>query len=164
MGERARAAASPEDVVQDTLLKAYERMTRLEWRGEEAFYRWLGSIAEHLIRDEARGAARLHLGLEGDPPDRASSANRPLEREERLRRLEKAVAHLSPEHREAIVLTRIHGMRIAEAAGRMGRSPNAVRKLLGRALKDLRRRYGETSGSLRLPDGQLEIGGADDER
>lgn len=66
MGERVRATVEAEEVVQETLLKAYESIERLEWQGEEAFYRWLGVIAEHVIWHHAEGASRFHLQLDRD--------------------------------------------------------------------------------------------------
>jgi RNA polymerase sigma-70 factor (ECF subfamily) len=158
MGAAVRAHLEPDDVVQETLLKAFKALPRLEWRGEEAFYRWLGAIAEHVILKATQRAARPFLSLEEEPADPTPSAARAMGREERVVRLERALADLSPDHREVIVLTRIDGLRIAEAAARMGRSPNAVKKLLARALEELRRRFGDTTGSLLLGDQPLELG------
>jgi len=157
MGPRARGQVEPEDVVQEALLKACESLGRLEWQGEEAFYRWLASIAEHLIWRATERASRFPVSLEEDPSGRASSAASRLRREQRARRLERALAELSPDHLEVVVLTRLEGLRIADVAERMGRSPNAVKKLLARALEELRRRFGDTTGSLRLPPGPLHI-------
>ncbi len=160
MGERVKASVEAEEVVQETLLKAYESIERLEWQGEEAFYRWLGVIAEHVIWHHAEGASRFHLELDRDHAADGSSVDRTILREERQTRLERALKDLSPEYREVIVLTRIDGLKIAAVASRMGRSPNAVKKLLARALKELKHHFGDTTGSLRLPDRPLEIGGA----
>lgn len=159
MGGAVRGHVEPDDVIQETLLKAYGAIDRLAWRGEEAFYRWLGAIAEHVIWKASQHAARPLLSLGEEPAGEAPSPGQALAREERVRRLEKALQDLSPDHLQVIVLTRIEELKIAEAASRMGRSPNAVKKLLARALEDLRRRYGDTTGSLRLADRPLEIGG-----
>lgn len=150
MGSRARARVSIEDVVQETLVNAHRHLDRLTWRGEAAFYGWLRSIAEHLISRAVRGTACLRMASDLEPAATAPSASRSLIREERARRLKRAIGDLSADHRQVILLTRVEGLRIAEAAARMGRSPNAVRKLLGRALEELRQRFGETTGSLRL--------------
>ena len=47
-----------------------------------------------------------------------------------------------------------------EIADRMGRSPEAVRKLFGRALLKLRERFGDTESS-HLPDHELGGDGAE---
>ena len=61
---------------------------------------------------------------------------------------------LSADHREVLLLSRIEGLSIQEVAERMDRSPDAVKKLLSRALNALRAAFGETE-SLRLPDKRL---------
>jgi RNA polymerase sigma factor (sigma-70 family) len=86
-----------------------------------------------------------------------------MRREERWERLEKSLAALSPDHREVIRLARIEGLEVREIAARMGRTPSAVKNLLLRALKELKRSFGDTE-SLRLPGGrslEAEKGGAD---
>lgn len=52
-------------------------------------------------------------------------------------------------------------MKVPEIAQRMNRSPNAVYKLLARALVELRRNFGDTE-SLTLPDRRLEFEGERD--
>jgi hypothetical protein len=46
-------------------------------------------------------------------------------------------------------------MRLAEIAKRMGRSPNAVAQVLGRALEKLKAEFGDTE-SLSLPAASLD--------
>lgn len=161
MGGAVRAQMEPDEVIQETLLKAYEAIPRVEWRGEEAFHGWLAAIAEHVILKATQRASRPVLSLEEErePAGDAPSPGRAVAREERVERLEKALASLSPDHLEVIVLTRLDGLPIAEAAARMGRSPNAVKKLLARALQELRRRFGDSTGSLLLADRPLDLGG-----
>ena len=132
MGARVGARLEVDDIVQEALLTAYKSIERLEWRGEEAFYRWLASIAEHLLWRAARDAGPIPLELDEEIDGGDSSVSRLLSREERRERLESALADLSPEHREVIVLTRLEGLRVADVAARLGHSENAVRKLLGR--------------------------------
>lgn len=91
----------------------------------------------------------------GDCPDPEIPPSKGLRREERFERLEKALASLSPEYREALTLVRIKGFKIAEAAERMGRTPNAVTHLLMRGLKKLKDSFGDTE-SLHLPPMRLD--------
>ena len=106
------------------------------------------------------------LPLEVDVADSGVSASKAERRNERLERFEKALNQLSPDYRQAIVLSRIEGLSIEEVARRMNRSPNAVSHILLRALRKLRARFGDTE-SLHLPDrgfgegGLIEEGGAD---
>ena len=144
-----------DDVYQETLLRAFKSMSKLEWRGEDSFLRWAGGIAEHVILDLARQRAReRETSLEGDVPDSAVSPSRALRRDERFERLEDSLKRLSPEHRQVVVLTRVERLSFDEAAKRMGRSPDAVKQLLSRALKQLKAEFGNTE-SFHLPDRSL---------
>ena len=144
-----------DDVYQETLLRAFKSLSKLEWRGESSFLRWAGGIAEHVILDLARQRAReRETSLEGDVPGSAVSPSRALRRDERFERLEDSLKRLSPEHREVIVLTRVDRLSFDETAKRMGRSPDAVKQLLYRALKQLKAEFGDTE-SFHLPERSL---------
>jgi RNA polymerase sigma-70 factor (ECF subfamily) len=165
LSAQARAQADADDVLQETFLAAYEHLAKLEWRGEESFRAWLAAIAGHVISKAAKaakGSARLPLQLDQDLRSEEATPSRALAREERLARLEDALADLSPDHRQVIVLARIEQLGVNAIAARMKRSPNAVKKLLARALLELKHRFGETTGSLSLPERPLEVKGAGD--
>jgi RNA polymerase sigma-70 factor (ECF subfamily) len=141
-----------DDVFQETLTRAFESLSRFEWKGEDSFLRWLRGIAENLIRATA-DKQRRRTALEIERPAKASSQvspSRALQREERLDRLEQAVQALSPDHREVVRLARIEGLQVDEIAKRLGRTPSAVKNLLLRALKELKKSFGDTE-SFRLP-------------
>jgi RNA polymerase sigma-70 factor (ECF subfamily) len=59
------------------------------------------------------------------------------------RRIEAALAELPAEHREALLLVAVEGMRPAEAAGVCGLTPEAMRQRICRARTALARRLGE---------------------
>ncbi len=90
----------------------------------------------------------------------SGSPSRDLRRGERFDRLEQAIERLSADHREVVLLTRIEGLALAAVARRMGRSEEATKKLLWRALRELRRHFGDTE-SLSLPDRSLKPTGKD---
>jgi RNA polymerase sigma-70 factor (ECF subfamily) len=106
---------------------------------------WLARIAEHEIRDrvdyhqrQRRDAAR-EVPLEDDTPVAALSRSA-LSRVifgERAQQLEDALESLSPEHREVIVLRKLEERSFAEVGRRMGRSEDACRMLLARAMTAL---------------------------
>ena len=64
------------------------------------------------------------------------------ERAEQVRRLTEAVDNLLPEQREALLLVRYEGLSMEVAAGIMGKSPDAVRKLASRAIVSLSHKLG----------------------
>lgn len=160
LGARLRATVECEDVVQETVLKACSAVQNFVWSGEEPFFRWLARIAEHVIW-KASQKKPVKLMLEPVADGRTTPATRAA-RKERTGRLERALGHLSADHRQVITLTRIKGLPIAEVAERMERTPNAVKKLLARALDELRRNYGDSTGSLRVASPFPLEGGAHD--
>jgi RNA polymerase sigma-70 factor (ECF subfamily) len=159
LGARLLARLEVDDVLQETCLRALRSIDRFRPRGGESFLRWLAGIAEHVILKAAekdRGAPLLSLAQ-----DRAASGvspSRAAARGERLERLEAALAGLSSDHAQVIRLARLEGLELREVARRMDRSEEAVKQLLSRALKALRRSFGETD-SLRLPPRRLGDGG-----
>ena len=78
-----------------------------------------------------------------------------MRRNERFDRLQGAIDSLSGDSREVVFLTRIEGLTLKQAAERMGRSHEAVKKLFWRALKQLRKLMTDTE-SLHLPDRELK--------
>ncbi len=154
-GRQVLATLEVEDVVQETLTKTFQCIERLRWQGDKAFFGWLASVAENIVLDASQRAARRPLELEREVVDSAASPSRNLRRQERFDRLQCALEGLSDDHRQAIVLARIDKLQIGEIAGRMNRSPNAVKKLLARALDELKNRFGDTE-SLHLPDDDLD--------
>lgn len=72
--------------------------------------------------------------LASDPSPSEKSVKR-----ERAVILSQAIAQLPADYREALILHRLEGLTMAEAAKRMGRSVGSVQKLLARGLLELRR-------------------------
>lgn len=150
-----------EDVLQDTLVRAYHALGRFEWQDEDAFFRWLCGIAKRALAQAAQEARKgevraAHTRRNEDAP----APIQVLRRQERLDRLEAALMELNPEYREVIRLCRIEGLTSTEVATRTQRSPAAVRQLLVRALRELKKRFGDTE-SFHLPHGGLQFGGKD---
>jgi len=151
LGSELRRKVGEEDITQETLAQALQSIASFKWQGKESFGIWLAGIAEHTIQMAARGDRRHpQVPLAVDPPARNVSPSRGLRREERLVRLERALAKLPPVERKVLRLFRIDGLKHAEIATRTGRSPEAVRQITVRALRRLRALLGETE-SLGLP-------------
>jgi RNA polymerase sigma-70 factor (ECF subfamily) len=164
IGSHLRSRIEPDDVLQQTYALAWESVPQLHWTGSDTFLRWLKGIARHVILRQADSHQREWIYLREDhwSRDPSPSPLRKLQREERLDRLRKALNDLPDDYREAIVLVRLSGLQIGEAARRMKRTPKSVMHLLARGLKKLRGTFGDTE-SLHLPDdrpGGVERGGA----
>lgn len=156
MGAGVRTKLAADDVLQETFAVALESIERLSCEGDEGVYRWFAGIAEHVISNAARTKSGRWLEIKRDVSAGGSSPSQHLRRNERFERLQGALKALSAEHREALLLSRVEGLKIAEIAERMNRSPNAVYKLIARALVEVRRIFGDTD-SLNLPDRTLEF-------
>jgi len=148
MGQRVEA----EELLADTFVRAHRTLARFQWQGEDAFFRWLCGIAKHALAEAAQQARRREVlaGQQRDVPAAGPTPSGALRREERFDRLQAALDKLTPEQREVVLLCRIEGLTSVEAAARMDRSSEAVRKLLARALRALKQGFGDTE-SLHLP-------------
>jgi RNA polymerase sigma-70 factor (ECF subfamily) len=163
LGSALGASLEVDDIVQETLAWAFRSLPRFRWQGEGSFGRWLAGIGCHVILKAARRERRGRtLELVRDVPAPDVSPSKALRRTERFERLETALAKLSSDHRQVILLARIEGLAIREIARRMARSEDAVMQLLSRALKKLKQGFGETE-SWTLPDRALETEPGGDE-
>lgn len=166
IGSRLRARRAfgleAEEILQETLARGLASLVRFHGENAPAFRRWLAGIAEHVIVDGLRRAARgPFVPLARDPTGEGTSPSTAMRRDERFTRLEEAMDALSPEHRRVIVLSRIDGLGFHEIALRMGRSPAAAKQILWRALQKLREIFGDTE-SFHLPDRCLPSAGGKD--
>ena len=152
MGKELRRKLDSMDVVQDVLIHALGGITDFTYDNEGDFVRWLSRIAENALRDnwdrfhaEKRdirkeipldnGGRRSGSGPSGIPgPVATTTPSVIMSRKEDLTRLEKAIDVLKPEYKEVIVLTKIEGLGYQEIADRVGKSSEAVRKLVSRAM------------------------------
>lgn len=158
IGDYLRNRIDFEDVLQDTCARAWKSIGGFRGLDSGAFLRWLKGIAEHVILDGIGSRRRdqvIYVEEAVDPIHPGPSPSRAQRRAERFIRLREALESLAPEHREVVLLVRIKGLKIREAAERMNRTPNAVTKLLSRALNKLKEAFGDTE-SLHLPPESLE--------
>ncbi len=155
MGRELRSKLESVDLAQEALLSALGDIKNFTYKNEGDFLRWLSTIAENRLRDKldkfhadkrdirkevplgkhgpntANGFAEDHLPVEATTPSVIMS------RQEELEKLEKAIDKLKPEYKEVIVLTKIEGLSYTEAADRLGKSSEAVRKLVSRSMAAL---------------------------
>ncbi len=151
LGPSLRGRVESGDVLQEALLKAYQRFEQFEGEGP-ALMAWLARIAENQVRDEAefhgrlRRDARREVDVDGGAgalAARARSVSSQVALGERARQLEAALETLDPDHREVIVLRKLHELGFREIGERMGRSEDAARMLLARAMTALTLALGE---------------------
>lgn len=157
-----RQTVEVEELVQDTMVRAFRSLERFRWRGNDSFYAWLCAVAKHVVlKAVERGRRYQALEITSTVIAEGTSPSRAMQRDERFDRLEAAIQDLSPDYKEVVRLARIDGLPIKDIATRMNRSPGAVKVLLLRALRELKRNFGETE-SLHLPNRSLESEGGCD--
>jgi RNA polymerase sigma-70 factor (ECF subfamily) len=128
-----------EDLTADVFLKALEGLERFTYRGIP-FSAWLYRIAHARAMDHFRRQARReHLPLDerlvatGKGPQAMVEAR--LDHEE----LQSAIAQLTTDQQQVIILKFVEGLSNAEVAGILGKSEGAVKSLQHRALNSLQR-------------------------
>lgn len=170
LGEGLRGRVEVDDLLQETLLRAFRSLGSFQGGTHDALRNWLASVAHHAVLDGARRLSASKQDYRREVPLPAeltsdssrvrspapelsapdASPSRVLRRKERLERLLGALDSLEPDHRRVVLLTRIEGLAVKDVAQRMGRSEKAVSMLLLRALLALRAVFAETD-SLGLP-------------
>jgi RNA polymerase sigma-70 factor, ECF subfamily len=149
----------PSDVVQVTLLEAYQARDRFAGTEPGQLAAWLRRILLRNLANAVRDLGRLKrdaarevpLDVLGESSARLDawlaaeqeSPGAALARQEEADRLARALLRLPEPQREAVTLRQLQGLSLAEVARRLGRTPAAVAGLLHRGLKQLRALLGE---------------------
>jgi RNA polymerase sigma-70 factor, ECF subfamily len=159
---RLQAKADPSDIVQETLLKAHQALDQFQGKSDVEMAAWLRTILANTLADTLRrfhtggrdvalersleaaieeSSARLEAWLESQQP---SPSERVL-RQEQLIRLADALAQLPQDQRQAVQLRHLGGYSVASVAEQMGRSKEAIAKLLLRGVGRLRELLDDSS-------------------
>jgi len=145
LGRQLRGRLESRDILQATLLKSLDHLDELNGTDTRSLMAWLARIAEHEIRDCADFHARQRrdqareVVIEDDAllPAVTRSALSRVILDEEAERLEAALEKLLPAHREVILLRKFEELSFSEIAQRLGRSEDASRMLLARAMTAL---------------------------
>lgn len=134
-GDRQRA----EDLVQETLVRAWQHPEALRADAFESVRPWLLTVARRLAID-ARRARQARPAEVGDAVlESARVCADHAERSAATVDVREAVKTLTPEHREVLVLVYFQGASVAEAAKTLGIPPGTVKSRAYYALRALRR-------------------------
>lgn len=149
-----------EDVVQETLLEAWQYLERLQDAGQ--FEPWLDGICRNVCRRWTQRQQRLqarhtYFSLSGSSDEDTPSFDIPdvsqldladeLSQQDLATLLDRALGHLSPENRKAIELCYLNELPQRETALRLGITVSALEARLHRARHQLQQ---VLSGELRL--------------
>jgi RNA polymerase sigma factor (sigma-70 family) len=134
----ARDLMDTDDLVQETMIRAVNRLGSFEPRHEGALQAYLRQAIVNRVRDEIRRSARLPLADALEEDNHADPGASPLEAaigREAAERYEAALARLRPEARDAIVARFQMDCSYQEVATALGKpTADAARMAVGRAL------------------------------
>ena len=158
---RLRSKLDSSDLVQQTLLRAYQGLDAFRGRNETELIAWLRTILAHTVANELcrfrkakrdvalerslqaaveESSARLEAWLAAD----YSSPSEQAAWQEQSLLLAQALAQLPADQREVIELHHLNGQTLAEIAEQLGRTRPAVAGLLRRGLQRLRDLLGDS--------------------
>jgi RNA polymerase sigma-70 factor, ECF subfamily len=158
--EVLRISTEPEDIMQDTWLRAIRGFSEFRGNTSQSVNGWLAAIARGVIADQLKclrttkrkGTRHLLDGVLVDESDQDSSIIRLLREmglyqrtpsksaasHELMAALDSAIGRLPADQAEALRLRYLTGLEIKEIAEKMGRSAGSISMLCNRALKSLR--------------------------
>ncbi|WP_026818544.1 sigma-70 family RNA polymerase sigma factor [Arthrobacter castelli] len=127
--------ALADDVVQETLLRAWQRPAVLE-RPEPALRAWLFTVARHLVVDDRRSARHRHEIGTDRPPDQSTRDRSDEVLDTWL--VAEALSTLSREHREVIVAAYYRGESTVVISERLDIPEGTVKSRMHYGLRALR--------------------------
>jgi RNA polymerase sigma-70 factor (ECF subfamily) len=141
MGPRLRGAMQSEDVLQSVALEAFRGLKDFDGQRPGGLRGFLNRLVRTKLIDRARALGRRKRS--GGVPlgealaESLAAPDAPVYDDPRYAALERALRELPPDLREVIRLRRFEGLSSKEAAARLDRSDDAVRKLYSRAMARL---------------------------
>lgn len=151
---RLKSKADASDIVQQTMLQAYQ--ARAQFRGSTDAEKagWLRTILSNVLCGIAREYSRQRRDVSREQSIQAveqsslqlanllsadgSSPSAAMHRHERADQLSKAMLKLTAEQRQAIILKYWHAATLAEIGQRLDKSTEAVAGLIFRGMQKLR--------------------------
>lgn len=144
------AEADLEDLLQEVAMAYVSRIGTL--RDPEAFGAWLRTTALNIARAEGRGRTRRRrLDARRPPPERAAgpAADEPLAWREGRGQIEQALAELSADYREPLILRCLRGMSYRQIGEAMGLPETTVETRIARARRQVREALARQEGAAR---------------
>jgi RNA polymerase sigma-70 factor (ECF subfamily) len=145
----------PSDIVQQTMLRAFERLDQLRGHDDGQIAAWLRQVLASVLANAVRDFGRLRrdVALERSLEASVEKSSACLERwlaaeqsspseqavrNEQVVRLADGLAALPDQQREVVVLRHFHGWAVEAIGEHLGKTRASVASLLRRGLKQLR--------------------------
>lgn len=132
------------DVSEDLVQNVFYRMLKYRhtFTGEGEFRTWMYHLARNVLNDSVRqDKSRNHEDVHAyaDRIDGGTSADAAFEKQQDAESLHKALAVLSEDHREILVLSRFQELKYEEIAGILNITEGTVKVRVHRALGELKK-------------------------
>lgn len=157
--KRLREEDLTEELVQDVFIEFWKKRATLDSNGNIAglLFAILRNKALHELRarmiQNKHMEAYTHLRMNDSPVENAES----LYEQEVRKKMETAIARLSPQCKEAFTLSRYELLSYKEIAARMNISVNTVEKHVGKALIIMRQEFRDYQLPIIILTGLLEM-------
>jgi RNA polymerase sigma-70 factor (ECF subfamily) len=149
LGSQLRRDANVDDILQETLLRAYRHIDQFRYQKPGSFMNWLTRIAGNVIAEMGRSQNRLKRAGEhvrfrsesnpgGPDPAHSHTPSRIFSENEALSLFLEKLDQLPEDYRRIILLSKVEGFTTSEVAERLGKTSEATALLLHRAIKRLR--------------------------
>jgi RNA polymerase sigma-70 factor (ECF subfamily) len=142
-----QARLDSSDLVQETLLRAFQQFGQFAGSTDAEFVAWLKEILRNQVIDATRYHGRHVRNVKRNQPlpdsvscDKTISGSEVARRTETSERLREALAELPEHYRTVILLRQEQDLSFEEIGKRMQRSADAARMLWGRAVLQLGKR------------------------
>ena len=154
LGPNLRSHLESRDILQETLLQAFQHIDEFEGNKRKTLAAWLATIACNQIRNEAQYLHRKRRDVARTVPfdenlrlAAVEIQNRTshLDLQQESQALEKALDSMNGSQREAILLRNFEELSFPEMGERLGKSADACRMLYARSLAALTNRVRELS-------------------
>jgi RNA polymerase sigma-70 factor (ECF subfamily) len=131
--------ATAEDLTSEVFVRLVEKIDRFTYQGRPLLA-WLYTIARNLVMDHHRRAGKSQLlSLDEQLVADAIAPEEATERRLTQDRLTAAIAHLTEDQRQVILLKFVEGLGNETTAQALGKTVGSVKSLQHRALAALRR-------------------------
>lgn len=127
-----------EDLTGDVFTKALEGLARYQDQGRP-FLAWLYRIAHARVIDHYRRVGRRpeEHNVDDEPLPVSPNMDERMLRQQAAQALREAIAGLTADQQQVVILRFIEGYKIEEVAVILGKQPNAIKALQHRALRSL---------------------------
>lgn len=163
MHNRLKSKVDASDIVQQTMLQAYQARQQFRGNSDAEKAGWLRTILGNVLCGVARDFSRKRRDVTREQSIQAveqsslklsnllsadsSSPSAALNRHERAGELAQAMLKLTSDQRQAIILKYWHSATLAEIGEKIEKSPEAVAGLIFRGMQKLKGEYAESGDS-----------------